>query len=226
MSSFADPKAVAHYTSGPPKQVPGFHDLQRMAMLLLAERVPADGRVLVLGAGGGLELAVFAQAHPGWHLLGIDPSLPMLELATQTLGPLASNVALKQGYIHDAPDEAFDGATCLLTLHFLPEEDRLDTLKALRRRLKPGAPLVVAHHSFAQDEAGKARWLQRYAAFARSSGIAAADASRAIEAVGRQLPVLSPERDAGLLREAGFETVELFYAAFSFRGWVACNAGA
>ncbi len=35
-----------------------------------------------------------------------------------------------------------------------------------------------------------------------------------------QLPVLSPDRDEALLREAGFSGVELFYAAFRFRGWV------
>jgi tRNA (cmo5U34)-methyltransferase len=33
--------------------------------------------------------------------------------------------------------------------------------------------------------------------------------------------LLSPEQDVALLREAGFETVELFYAAFTFKGWIA-----
>jgi hypothetical protein len=55
-SSFTDPDAVARYRDGPPKQVPGFADLHRMTDLLVAERTPDDGRVLVLGAGGGLEL--------------------------------------------------------------------------------------------------------------------------------------------------------------------------
>lgn len=48
-----------------------------------------------------------------------------------------------------------------------------------------------------------------------------ADAERAIAAIGEKLPTLSPERDAALLEEAGFRDVELFYAGFSFRGWVA-----
>jgi hypothetical protein len=55
---FADPHAVAKYAEGPPRLVPGFADLQRMAMLLLAESTPQDARVLVVGAGGGLELKV------------------------------------------------------------------------------------------------------------------------------------------------------------------------
>lgn len=224
MSSFHDAAAVAHYAQGPVRQVPGFHALHRMTELLLAERVPADGRVLVLGAGGGLELKAFADARPGWRFTGVDPSAPMLALAKQTLGPLASRVDFVEGEIDAAPLEAFDAATCLLTLHFLTVEQRLHTLGELHRRLKPGAPLVVAHHSIPQNEPDKSRWLMRYAAFAAASGIPEADARRAAEGIGSRLPMLSPGHDAALLEQAGFGTPELFYAAFTFRGWVACRS--
>lgn len=205
------------------QKVPGLLDMQRMARLLLEERVPADGTVLVLGAGGGMELLAFAEAQAGWHFHGIDPSAPMLDMARQRLGPLASRVAFTEGYIDDAPEEVCDGAACLLTLHFLPAGQRLHTLKAMRRRLKPGAPLVVAHHSYPQDDAQKGRWLQRFAAFSASSGIAL-DVAHTVDSMARLLPALSPEQDVALLHEAGFGTVELFYAAFSFRGWVAYAA--
>ncbi|ALN78731.1 methyltransferase domain protein [Lysobacter antibioticus] len=194
-----------------------------MARLLLAESVPRDGQVLVLGAGGGLELKVFAEAQPEWRFVGVDPSAEMLKLASATLGPLAPRVELVEGYIDTASEGPYDGATCLLTLHFLPAEQRLHTLTELRRRLKPGAPLIVAHHSFPQGEQQKARWLNRYAAFAVASGIPAADAGNAIAAIGSRLPALSPEQDLALLREAGFDEVELFYAGFTFKGWVAYN---
>lgn len=36
-----------------------------------------------------------------------------------------------------------------------------------------------------------------------------------------RLAVLSPEQDEPLLREAGFADVSLFYAGFTFRGWMA-----
>lgn len=219
--SFTDPLAVARYAQGPVRQVPGFHALQLMTALLLEERVPATGQVLVLGAGGGLELKVFAERQPQWRFVGVDPSAEMLALATATLGPLASRAALHHGYVETAPEGPFDAATSLLTLHFVPREARLQTLRALHARLKPGAPLVVAHHSFPQHEPAKTRWLQRYAAFAAASGVPGVDAAKAIEAIGTRLPVVAPEAEEALLREAGFDGVELFYAAFSFRGWMA-----
>jgi len=195
-----------------------------MAALLLAEVVPEDGCVLVLGAGGGLELKAFAQSQPAWRFVGVDPSAEMLKLANATLGSLASCVELHEGYIDTAPQGPFDGATCLLTLHFLTAEERLRTLRELRRRLRPGAPLVVAHHSFPLAEGAKARWLGRYAAFAASSGVPEPHAKNAIDAMGSRLPLLTPEEDVALLREAGFEAIELFYAGFTFKGWVAYNS--
>lgn len=198
--------------------------MQRMAALLLAERAGENACILVLGAGGGLELKAFAEWYPQWTFAGIDPSRKMLDLAARTLGSLATRVAFHEGYIDSAPPGPFDGATCLLTLHFLERDERLRTLIELRRRLKPGAPLVVAHHSFPQDEDAKAVWLNRSIAFGISTGrIAADDAPRAAEAISRHLPALSPEHDEALLIEAGFSNVDMFYAGFTFRGWVALN---
>lgn len=218
---FADPEAVARYAEGPPRLVPGFADLQRMTRLLLAEGVPANGRVLVVGAGGGLELKAFAASHSDWQFDGVDPSAEMLKLAEATLGPLNSRVRLHQGYIDVAPEGPFDAATCLLTLHFVAPEERLRTVREIRRRLKPGAPLVVAHLSFPQSDAERALWLSRYVSFAISSGVDPASAANARTAIAAQLPILSPEQDEGILREAGFTDVSLFYAGFTFRGWVA-----
>lgn len=221
MTPFSDPAAVAGYAQKTEKIVPGLRDLHRMAGVLLAEVAPANARILVLGAGGGLELKAFAEAQPGWHFDGVDPSAQMLELALATLGPLAARVRLHEGYVDSAPPGPFDGAACLLTLHFLPHAERLATLKHMLDRLAPDAPLVVAHHSFPLGEPAGDRWLARNAAFAAASGMPAPQAAGSAAAFKERLPVLSPQEDADLLREAGFTDVELFYCAFTFRGWVA-----
>jgi len=68
MSSFPDPKAIVGYAENATRRVPGLNDVHRMSALLLAERTPPDGRGLVVGADGGMELEVFAdrQQHaPG-----------------------------------------------------------------------------------------------------------------------------------------------------------------
>jgi tRNA (cmo5U34)-methyltransferase len=88
---------VTRYAEGPPKLVPGFVDLQRMTSLLLAERAPNNARVLILGAGGGLESKAFAEAHSAWSFDGIDPAAEMPKLAKATLGSLNSRAILHEG---------------------------------------------------------------------------------------------------------------------------------
>ncbi len=213
---FTDPVLIADYVAATPRKVPGLADLHRMAMLLLAERAPAAAEILVVGAGGGLELKALAEAQPDWHFVGVDPSAQMLDLARRVLGPLGARVDLRQGFVDTAPPGPFDGATCLLTLHFLQREERLHTLREIRRRLKPGAPLVVAHHSVPDgDEA--TTWLTRSAAFA-GGDFERAHLSAA--KMAQHLPVLSAGEEVAVQREAGFFDVALFYAGFSFRGWV------
>lgn len=219
--SFSDPAAVSQYAVNLVRQVPGVYALHRMTHVLLDEHVPSHGQVLVLGAGGGMELKAFAGASADWTFTGVDPSSEMLALATRVLGPLASRVELVEGDIDAAPETAFDGATCLLTLHFLSRDERLHALRALKRRLKPGAPLVIAHHSVSDDPDEKRAWFRRWAAFAASNGESDDSANARADTVAERLPTLSPDCEVALLEEAGFKRPALFYAALTFRGWVA-----
>lgn len=208
------------YLEGPPRQVPGFASLHRMVEMLLAERVPKDGRVLVVGAGGGMELRSLADAQPGWTFDGVDPSAHMLALAAETVGPHADRVRLHPGGIEAAPEGPFDGATCLLVFHFIDRVERARILAGLRQRLRLGAPLVLMHISFPQTEPERPQWIARHAAYGAPPGTKPAHLAAAREAIGTRLTILSPEEDEAMLAEAGFEQVSLFFAGLSFRGWV------
>ncbi|WP_353620474.1 class I SAM-dependent methyltransferase [Pseudomonas denitrificans (nom. rej.)] len=194
MAPFHDPDAAARYTENPPRFVPGLFDLHRMVAILLAEQAPHDGHLLVLGAGGGMELRAFAEAQPAWSFTGVDPSAEMLAVAAQMLGPNAGRADLLQGYIDDAPPGPFDGGACLLTLHFLPEAERLRVLREIHARLRPGAAFVMAHLCVPQGAGERARWLSRYAEFAVSSGMEPGNAQQARNAVDAHLNILTPSR--------------------------------
>lgn len=217
---FSDPAVVARYVEGPRRSVPGLVVMHDLVEQIMAETVPDDGRVLVVGAGGGLELTHLAQRHDGWTFDGVDPSAEMLRLAQKTMGPLAARAALHEGYASDAPEGPFDAATCLLTLHFLAGEERLRTLREIRRLLRQGAPLLTFHHSV-PGGAARTAWLQRYARFAATPGVDPAQIARSVAELSERLPILSPEEDEALLHEAGFKDVDTYYAALTFRGWLA-----
>lgn len=218
--NFFEGAAVHDYASRPARQVPGLADLHRMIIQLLSERVPAEARLLVLGAGGGLELKAFADARPGWTFEGVDPSADMLALARTIAAEHATRIELRQGYIEDASDDPFDAAVSILTFHFIAREQRLETLRQLRRRLRPGAPLVLAHISFPQGEPERSTWIARHVAYA-NPGTDPAQLQQSRDAIAARLTILAPDEEEAQMREAGFGGVSVFYAGLSFRGWIA-----
>lgn len=218
-SSFNDPHLAASYAENARRNVPGLDDLHHMVMLLLAEQVPANARILVVGAGGGMETLAMAKAQPEWRLTGVDPSQAMLDQARELLCSYAKRVEWFEGTVEQVRADSFDGATSLLTFHHIPLEERLRTLCEIRARLKDDASLIVVEHSAVGPD--PQHWLTLSAAFHEREGVdwTAARAKGALMA--DRLPLVPPGKMESLLEEAGFANVALFYAAFSFRGWVA-----
>ena len=82
-SRFADPAAAASYAVYTTRKVPGLDDLHLMVTLLLAEQATGEAHMLVVGAGGGMELRSMAALRGDWSFTGVDPSRAMLELARE-----------------------------------------------------------------------------------------------------------------------------------------------
>jgi len=85
---FGDSSFVSGYLeNGPPAFMPGHAGVLQMAAVLLREHAPADGQVLVAGAGGGLETRAIALLGPRLRFVGFDPAAEMLALARDVIGP-------------------------------------------------------------------------------------------------------------------------------------------
>jgi tRNA (cmo5U34)-methyltransferase len=87
--------------------------------------------------------------------------------------------------------------------------------------LVPALPSSSPITAFPIRSLKRDKWLARYAAFSvASGGVPLAQAAKGISSMKERLPVLSPEQDVAILRDAGFRDIELFYAGFTFKGWV------
>ena len=139
-----NPTASEDYPQGPRWFVPGYDASHAMAAVLLRDRIGEHGQILVVGAGGGVELSVFAGECQGWTFTGVDPSIEMLRQARVRLDSIGvlDRVKWVQGLVENSPRGPFDAATAFLALNFLPEDERLATLREIHRRLKSGAPFL------------------------------------------------------------------------------------
>lgn len=164
-----------------------------------------------------------ASVEPGWRFVGVDPSDAMLELARVVAGPTAGDrLTLISGTVADAPDVPFDAATCVLVLGLLPDDgSKLDLLQGTRARLKGDAPFVLVDQCFDRNAADFDTRLERYAAYARRSGVNNDVVAKAKESVRGAPSVVTALRNEQLLEEAGFKDIEGFYVGMAWRGWIA-----
>ncbi len=212
-----------YVTDGPPAFTPGHAGLLQMIGVLLAERLPQDGNVLIVGAGGGLETRYLAGALPQCRFVGVDPARPMLDMARTVAGPAAGDrLTLIEGTALDAPPGPFDAATCILVLHVIPDDGtKARTLENVHRRLKRGAPFVLVDQCIDRSAPDFEQRVERYGAYALASGVDARTVAGAKESLRANQCMVASGRNEQLLRDAGFEEAEVFYVGMAWRGWIA-----
>lgn len=125
-----------------------------------AKVVPkAEGRVLELGIGGGLNLPFYDPSRVD-SVFGVDPSLELRERALAAPRPEGLRVEIREGVAEALPFEAasFDCVVCTFTLCSV--QSPAGALAEARRVLKPGGRFLFAEHGLAPD-AGVVRWQKR-----------------------------------------------------------------
>ncbi len=206
--------------------VPGYEVLHRLVAVQLDARLGPAAEVLVVGCGTGAEVAVLAPTRPDWRFTGCDPAPQMLEAARRRLEPLGGRVDLVAGGVEALAEHAvFDAATLLLVLHFLPDDGaKAALLGAIARRLKPGAPLVIADLHGRPGEPGFHRLMGLWRSWQLASGMPEEDVDKGFRRIVVDIHFVPEERLAELLREAGFVGMERLWTALLFGAWVAWKA--
>jgi tRNA (cmo5U34)-methyltransferase len=217
-----NPAIVEDFDRLPRIFIPGYDASHVMAAVLLQLGIGNTGHILAVGAGGGAELARFAATCQAWRFTAVDPSAAMLESAVTRLtkSGAADRLSTHQGTALDAPDGPFDAATAFLALHFVPDDgQRLAQLKAIRLRLKPGAPFLMINGASDKSSDIFNRDLARYLSHARLNGADEEFLEQAETMQREMIHFVSPAREEALLREAGFSNIAPFYKAFWIEGW-------
>jgi ubiquinone/menaquinone biosynthesis C-methylase UbiE len=125
-----------------------------------AKIVPlAEGRVLELGIGGGLNLAFYDPSKVS-TVMGVDPSAELRVRAEAAPRPNGLSVKVAEGTAEVLPFDAgaFDTVVCTFTLCSV--HTPAAALAEARRVLKPGGRLLFCEHGLAPD-ADVARWQRR-----------------------------------------------------------------
>lgn len=121
---------------------------------------------------------------------------------------------------------AYDGASCLLVLHFARgAEAKQKLLRAIAERLKPGAPLLLA--SLNADFASPAypAIMEAWRSHMRGVGISEEEWLRFADSLGPQSDPIPSEEVESLLRACGFAKPQRYFGAFLIDGWITFRSG-
>jgi tRNA (cmo5U34)-methyltransferase len=209
----------------------GYEACHDVAACLLSATLGRGGNatILVTGAGGtAQEILAAVRLQDKWRFTAVDPSPSMLELAKASVADagLSDRVDFHLSEVDGlAENAAFDAATLIGVLHHVPGADhKAALLNAIARRMKPGAPLILAgnRHAYAGKPLFLAAWGERW----RMHGAGEEEVSSKLGKILQGAdPPASDAAIAELLADAGFSTPDLFFSSLFWGGWIAFRTG-
>lgn len=200
-------------------------DALHFLIRLVLSELPADARILCVGAGTGLELIYLAQTFPQWQFTAVEPSAAMLDICRQRAEDcgIASRCTFHEGYLDSLPaSDSFDAATCLLVSHFfMQQEDRRNLFSQIASRLCPKGYLVSADLVSDMSTSAYQSLLEVWLRMLRYSEVPAEEIEKLLASYGRDVAVLPPFEVESIIASSGFDTPVLFLQTLFIHAWYA-----
>jgi SAM-dependent methyltransferase len=119
----------------------------------------AEGDVLELGCGGGINMAFYDPARLK-SFSGVDPSAGLLDRSRDAAQAIGIEADIRGGVGEAIPfaSESFDTVLCTFTLCSV--DDQKQVLAEMRRVLRPGGKILFLEHGSAPDEDVR-KWQRR-----------------------------------------------------------------
>ena len=222
-----DTEIATEYDKGVRRTLPTYDPMLRLSQTFLRANLEGNVSLLIVGGGGGNELKAFGPNNPGWRFTAVDPAKAMLEVAEMKAKQMGidDRVEFINGTIIDVPQESvYDGATCILVLHFIADvSEKLALLKKIRSHLKPGAPFVLVSKIGDPNDSEFKELVSLWKNYWLDTTSMSAEKVENLMKGTLTESSITEAKLRELLSEAGFHRIANFFKTNHFGGWI-CHA--
>lgn len=207
------------------RSVPGYHTIIAAIGLLAKRYAQPNSRCYDLGCSlGAAALSMRDQIEAeNCHIVAVDNSPAMVSGLNIKLQQKSSSIGVEV-VCADIRDIAIENASVVVlnfTLQFVPIADRLSFLQTVHHGLMPGGILILSEKLKPDDERQDALQTDMHYLFKKSNGYSDLEISQKRNALEN---VLIPESFAvhqQRLRQAGFNSAEIWFQFFNFASIIA-----
>ncbi len=222
--AFFDPNQAACYDTRNVRLAPLLAALHHTAAAALGD-LPANARILCVGAGTGAEIFALAPLFPGWSFTAVEPAAAMLEICRERAEAegVSPRCSFHEGYLESLPrGEPFDAALSILVSQFLLDpEDRGRFFQEIAERLKPAGRLLTADLSANRSSADYEALLEPWCRLGDPGGAVAEKIAGLRTVYGRDVAVEPPDEIRRIISSAGFGEPVPIFQTLLLRAWIA-----
>lgn len=190
--------------------------------------LPAQTRILCVGAGTGAEIQHLAGLFPHWTFTAVEPSPAMLTACRERADAqgYAQRCRFHEGYLDSLPaGEPFNAATSFLVSQFiLDASERSAFFRAIAERLRPGGLLASSDLAADLSSAAQQSLLEVWFRTMATADLSPDALQRMREAYERDVAVRAAPEIERIIASGGFESPVPFFQAGLIHAWYARRA--
>lgn len=192
-------KRISDYDEHMMTAIEGAGEFYKFTAALLPQE--AEAEILDLGCGTGLELEEYFSLNPNARVTGVDLSEAMLEALKAKFPDRNLNLICGSYFDVELESERYNAAVSVESLHHFTRERKLSLYQKLFHSLKPNGYFVLTDY-FAESAELEKLYFELFEKLKKEQGITD-------NGFYHYDTPLTVEHEIGILKKAGFPSVEI-----------------
>lgn len=205
------------------KSVPHYESIQHLVAQLSDFFTQPNGLVYDIGCATGETVRHIHERHTQKKIrfIGIDESEAMLQKAIEK-NKNAENIQFVQQSIERFDfEEKSNMVLSILTLQFVPVEERAVVVKKVYDSLQKGGAFVFVEKTYPSHSKLQEVFTQLYHDMKEQQGLTPGDIRKKDKSLRGVMHPLTESENRQLLHTAGFSTIDIFFKHLQFTGFIA-----